>query len=295
MAILFSRNPPDSHDPELLLHIAALQLLEGVPLVSRPDFQPCGQWIRQLQDGVPAPGPELGAFQGAFIVSGCSGSTTRSRSSRFSEVPHPGGGVEQGQLAVARQQLGEQPRCPAVVAIPVAEAEAMPFEVCEHLGGGWIEGQGGVEFGNAGLGVAQGRQGLAELVVALAQLRLLAQQAAEAGHGGLHPAQLHQGGAELQQQIGALRRGPQDDPQGLEGLVGAPQAAQLQGEGEEVVASDGQAWVKPEGLAVGGGGGVEIALELQEGAAVGEGSGRFEQCPQLRRSGFAGLVQFAPF
>ena len=170
----------------------------------------------------------------------------------------------------------------------------MPFEARQHLGGGWIEGQGRFQCGNAGLGVAQGREGLAELVMALALVRLLAQQAAEAGHGGLHPAQLHQGGTELQQQIGALGRGAQDDPQGIECLVGAPQAAQLQGEGEQVVASDGQVWVKTESFAVGGGGGVEIALELQPGAAVGEGPGRLEPCPQLRRSGFAGLVQFAP-
>ena len=83
-----------------------------------------------------------------------------------------------------------------------------------------------MQCGNAGFCLAQGRQGLAELVVAFSQLRFLAQQPPQAGQGRLHPPQLHQGDAQLQQQVGPLRRGPQDHPQGLQGLVGAPLAAE---------------------------------------------------------------------
>ena len=96
-------------------------------------------------------------------------------------------------------QLLAQPRGAVVVVVPVAEAEPVPLEVHQHFRGAWIEGQGSLQFGNAGLGVAQSRQGLAELVVALALVRFLAQQPAEAGHSRLHPAQIHQGGAQLQQ------------------------------------------------------------------------------------------------
>ena len=121
----------------------------------------------------------------------------------------------------------------------------MHLQLHQHLSGGWIEGQSRVQFGNAGLGVAQRRKGLAELVVAFAELRVLAQQAAEAGHCRLHPAQVHKRGAQLQQQIGALRRCPQDHPQGLECLVGAALAAQQQGQGEQVVAGDLQGGIEP--------------------------------------------------
>ena len=96
-------------------------------------------------------------------------------------------------------QLLAHPRGAVVVVVPVAEAEPVPFKVHEHFGGIGIKGEGDLQFGNAGLGVAQSRQGLAELVVALALLRFLAQQPAEAGHSRLHPAQVHQGGAQLQQ------------------------------------------------------------------------------------------------
>ena len=218
-------------------------------------------WRRQAEGGHAA----AGGFGPAFAQAAVQGRWQRkqARGEGWQERTIPGLGIDLQPLA--------QPRGAVVVVVPVAEAEPVPLEVHEHFGGVWIKGQGALQFGNAGLGVAQRRQGLAELVMALALLRVLAQQPAEAGHGRLHPAQIHQGGSQLQQQIGSLRRGPQDHPQGLEGLVGAPLAAQQQGEGEEVVARWSEGGFQSQGLAVVPLGGIEIAAELQQGAAVGVG------------------------
>lgn len=55
--------------------------------------------------------------------------------------------------------------------------------------------------------------------------------------------------------------------------MGAPHAAQQQGQGEEVIAGDLQGGIQSQGLAVVPLGSVEVALQLQQGAAVGVGPG----------------------